>query len=62
MMSENSRLGVSPQTITLSSLMLTRPQKSPTLFDSFEKNSSLESDGTTRVGTRQLGRIGQGNN
>ena len=37
--------------------MLTKLQKSPNSFDSFEKDSSSGSDGTTQVGTRQLGRI-----
>ena len=62
MMSESSRLGVSPQAITLSSLMLTGPQKGPTPFDSFEKDSSPALNGTTRVGTRQLERISGENN
>ena len=33
-------MGISPQAFLLSSLMLTRLQKSPTSFDSFEKDSS----------------------
>ena len=40
MMSGSSRLGVSLQAFPLSSLMLTGPQKGPTSFDSFEKDSS----------------------
>ena len=45
--------------LNLSSLMLIKLQKSPTSFDSFEKDSSPGSDRTTRERTRQLGRIGQ---
>ena len=59
-------MGVLPQAFLLPSLMLTGLQKSPTSFDSFEKDSSPGSDGTTslktRVGARQLGRVSQGNN
>ena len=61
-MSESSQLGILPQAITLSSLMLMGPQKGPTQFDSFEKNSSPNLDGSMQVQTRQLRRISQGKN
>ena len=58
-------IGRLTSSISITKLMLTELQKSPTSFDSFEKDSSPGSDGTTslktRVGARQLGRIGQGN-
>ena len=61
MISKSSKLSVILQAIILSSLMLTRPQKSPTPFYCFEKDSSPSSDGTTQVEIRQLKRISQGN-
>ena len=47
---------------SLSSLILTRPQKSPISFGFFEKDSSPGSDGTTQEGARQLGCISRRNN
>lgn len=62
MTSRSLQLDVSPQAISLSSLMLMGSQKSLTLFDFFEKNSSLSLDKITQVETRQLGCISQRNN
>ena len=42
---------------SLSSLILMGPQKSPTSFDSFEKDSSPGLEGKTQERARQLGRI-----
>ena len=46
---------------SLSSLILTGPQKSPTSFDSFDKDSSPGSEGKTQERARQLRRISRKN-
>ena len=42
--------------LSLSSLILTRPQKSPNSFDFFEKDLNFDSDRTMQEGVRQVGR------
>ena len=47
--------------LNLSSLMLTKLQKSPTSFDFFKKDSNPGSDRITQEGARQLGHISRRN-